>query len=1783
VYRDNQEIQRTITQQYSDTTITPGVLSEYTVAARNVSGIGEPGITTTGWRGLTAPTVFSASKNLADRVVLSWNSSAGATAYKLYTGRSFRPEIDISLVGITESNILSDFTPTFGVGYTYAIKASCALGDSDYANVFPRGSVVQSPPEAAPTGLTATQGTQINQSTVTWNPVTTIQGVSGYKLYKDGAFGGNISSPYIETSLAGVTREFKISAYNKAGQGPLSSGVIGWGKLPPVFGVFASEAEFTDKVNIYWLGAGVPLNTSVVIYGAPNRPSESLQELGRVLVGGDEVFTHTGPTYGTVYKYAVRYSNPVSDGDLSDEFIGYVLQSPPDVVPVISLASNNDAGAVLLEWDVSPTIMGISGYNVYKYDSDLQIKTDVITNPSQQNYIDFDGINGVTYEYKVSAFNLAGEGQLSVGAVGAKAFNPTTLEATKGITTESVGLQWGEISGQNVSYRINRGTSTQTPETIHTTTDLLYTDISASPGVTYEYTVNGFNVAVEGILSNIEIGYRGLTAPVGVTCSNGVYTDRVEISWLPVQGAPQYRVYKGSSFVLLGTTSGITFSDTSIDTIGVTKEYYVSSHIPDVAHESVKSLQTTGWRKLLPPTGMSADKGKLTTGVRITWESAVGATGYKIYKTTDMDPVKETLELLGQTTNTSFTDTNAAADKSFKYYSVKSSCALGDSEYGELDYGYTENLPYTEVISIVPEIYGRYKESVYTAGGLTYISSSPRLIPWSGPLFWNPLTAKEVFEGITAIKGQVTNFGVTYGSNMYDNYVQALYNIGLRGGDSIKNALGSTSSQPVEQRIIKYDSGPWWTDLNGTLGITLRGGTSTRYIRPKTLNELTTKPPPGYRVDALNWINPRNKLLTHLSLISQNILGGNDNVYSNLVWFAGAWRFSLQALTGVTVDKADFPTVYKTDLDARIQSQDYLNVIKTILTEVKNHYPLALPQNGLQDPAKGNAGVNETRTWIGNDLIGSGVSTTQYKGMSGGFRIPSPVIGSATDLDVWSNTTVNTLSPAGLTADQGDYLYDAWNRRYLLNTLYLLEGITTARNPEGISGGQKLSDTASWNSLLTDLRTLLFKELRDHVKQVWERRAWYMVAGSANTGRDYEFNGDVDNWGWVHTNQWMDPLTAIISISMYLYPFAQTSTERQALLSAYNIGSEILAALIERATYSCTSCEDAGIWPEGYGYANQSYPPVLNILDDMKRMGDRRLWDTVSKRGTGISYSCWINNAWKWMQSRIMPNCCIINSGSCDSADYSGGLGNGYHRRAWPMEHAAVLASEYPNPYSKGSALSVYYNRITTTSGLQMMSGQSVFYNRLRLYYETVKNNIPYLDYAKGHYFPDDQTFTWTSQFVDPGLQDDRTNRAYNMNTRTSYTLQAKPFIFGIWGKGSAHFEGKGHRDEGHVSAYMGDAPILLELGEIRADDSITRQYLEKEDGGHNRMQLGGFKKFNWARPAKISGVVLGKTGGSIFMDTTESYNMRSLTAAPSLFNYSWSGPNDYVNIYGTTRVPWGYGPNNSIDEYLYQIAKVTRGISWSYEPYNKVSSYIKITDYMGISGISSGASGPTDRTYYRFHTGASGSTLDTSIGITYAPVSPDKRTWTAGWTAAVKNVITGGYTCDYVGVTMTFSADQPIQIRNRVSAHRSTRDAHNTSPTYGVVGSMANSAVMSPFQLQTLDISLATGFTDERKLNLITEINSTVFRNNTPIVIPTESPLIQNYANYTLGATLSIGNTFGCLTQFKTPCHIFPAWDPEISGYSGISFGRILIDDFSILAAKNGFTLPNALWPSCP
>jgi hypothetical protein len=86
------------------------------------------------------------------------------------------------------------------------------------------------------------------------------------------------------------------------------------------------------------------------------------------------------------------------------------------------------------------------------------------------------------------------------------------------------------------------------------------------------------------------------------------------------------------------------------------------------------------------PVGISASDGTYMDKVEVTWSASLGATSYKVYRSTSSDP-GATKKLLGTTIETIFNDTTAVTMKKYFYW-VKGLNTIGTSKFSAYDKGY---------------------------------------------------------------------------------------------------------------------------------------------------------------------------------------------------------------------------------------------------------------------------------------------------------------------------------------------------------------------------------------------------------------------------------------------------------------------------------------------------------------------------------------------------------------------------------------------------------------------------------------------------------------------------------------------------------------------------------------------------------------------------------------------------------------------------------------------------------------------------------------------------------------------------------------------------------------------------------------------------------------------------------------------------------------------------------------------------------------------------------------
>ncbi len=194
------------------------------------------------------------------------------------------------------------------------------------------------------------------------------------------------------------------------------------------------------------------------------------------------------------------------------------------------------------------------------------------------------------------------------------------------------------------------------------------------------------------------------STPTGVSASDGTFTDKVRVTWNSASGASSYKIYRNTSNsssgrTQIGTSSSTTYDDTTA-VAGTTYYYWVKA--TNSSGDSGYSSSNSGYRANAAPsapTGVSASDGTYTDRVRVTWNTATGASGYKIYRNTSNSSSGRTQ--IGTSSNPAYDDMTAVVGTTY-YYWVKATSTSGDSGYSSSDSGYVGSQPSGTVISISP-------------------------------------------------------------------------------------------------------------------------------------------------------------------------------------------------------------------------------------------------------------------------------------------------------------------------------------------------------------------------------------------------------------------------------------------------------------------------------------------------------------------------------------------------------------------------------------------------------------------------------------------------------------------------------------------------------------------------------------------------------------------------------------------------------------------------------------------------------------------------------------------------------------------------------------------------------------------------------------------------------------------------------------------------------------------------------------------------------------------------
>ncbi len=403
---------------------------------------------------------------------------------------------------------------------------------------------------------------------------------------------------------------------------------------------------------------------------------------------------------------------------------------------------------------------------------------------TQPWFNDVTAPNGVTYYYFIKTSRYP-DGRRASDFSGydagfRKLSPPGNVMATDGLYSDKVTITWDASPGAT-HYQVYRSNSGDPLYIINISGPLWlggtsFDDQDVAQGTTYTYFIKASKSQFgsnESDMSEGDAGWIGFTTAPTATASDGIFINRIAVSWNTVPSATHYMVYRSTSGIpssaapITSWQTTSSYTDYSANT-GITYYYWIKASMDATGTVTTGLGQMDqGYRNFIAPSGVSATDGTSTTGTTVTWNNVPGATWYRVNRGTSSN-VTSSRPVGNWVRTMSMTDVTGTSGTLYYYWVVCSNDTLVMvSGFSSSNTGYKQIIaPETEATD------GYYADQVeitwQSVTGATYylVQRSPIsdpgnltiLAPWSNTLGFT-------FTDLTAIYGQEYLYFVTGAGN----------------------------------------------------------------------------------------------------------------------------------------------------------------------------------------------------------------------------------------------------------------------------------------------------------------------------------------------------------------------------------------------------------------------------------------------------------------------------------------------------------------------------------------------------------------------------------------------------------------------------------------------------------------------------------------------------------------------------------------------------------------------------------------------------------------------------------------------------------------------------------------------------------------------------------------------------------------------------------------------------------------------------------------------------------
>ena len=258
---------------------------------------------------------------------------------------------------------------------------------------------------------------------------------------------------------------------------------------------------------------------------------------------------------------------------------------------------------------------------------------------------------------------------------------PENLVASQADYLDQISLSWDAPFGAT-GYLVYRDNQEEPIATLGDVTT--YDDIGLGDRASHFYWVIATNeFGPSGFSERAEGWCAACLPPTDVEASDGLYVDRITVTWTKSESADGYQVFKDTLELPVATLGDVdTWDDMTVVDTG-SHDYKIRGF--NVDGYSKFSPKDSGYLGSpippVPPTNLQATDGLHLDRVELTWTKADDTIGYEIYRDLQVAPIAQVGDI-------DTWDDTTLVDTSEHTYWLKSINASGTSDFSNGDVGY---------------------------------------------------------------------------------------------------------------------------------------------------------------------------------------------------------------------------------------------------------------------------------------------------------------------------------------------------------------------------------------------------------------------------------------------------------------------------------------------------------------------------------------------------------------------------------------------------------------------------------------------------------------------------------------------------------------------------------------------------------------------------------------------------------------------------------------------------------------------------------------------------------------------------------------------------------------------------------------------------------------------------------------------------------------------------------------------------------------------------------------